>query len=48
MTNKQPQYSSLVGYNRTVWKLQKLTLTHFWQKFREINVFTIEIPKMLN
>ena len=44
MTNKQPQYSSL-GYKRTVWKLQKLTLTHFWQKFREINGFTIEITK---
>ena len=24
----------------TVWKLWKFTLTHFWQKFRESNIFT--------
>ena len=27
-------------YCYTVWKLQKFTLTYFWQKFRESNVFT--------
>ena len=27
-----------------VWKLRK-TLTHFWQKFRENNVFTNEFTK---
>ena len=28
-----------------VWKLLKFTLTVFWQKFRETNVFTKEITK---
>ena len=27
----------------TLWKLRKFTLTHFWQKFRESNVFTYEL-----
>ena len=36
-----------VYYLFTVWKLRKFTLTHFWQKFRETNVFTIEITKEL-
>ena len=27
----------------TLWKFQKFTLTHFWQKFRESNGFTKEI-----
>ena len=32
--------------SRTVWKLRKFTLTHFWQKFRESNGFnTREITK---
>ena len=31
----------------TLWKLQKFTLTLFWQKFRETNVFTKEITKQL-
>ena len=26
----------------TLWKLRKFTITHFWQKFRESNVFTKE------
>ena len=30
-----------------VWKFRTFTLTHFWQKFRESNVFTIEIAKEL-
>ena len=30
-----------------VWKLRKFTLTLFWQKFRENNVFTKEITKEL-
>ena len=29
----------------TVWKLREITLTHFWQKFRESNGFTKEITK---
>ena len=28
-----------------VWKLLRFSLTHFWQKFREINDFTKEITK---
>ena len=32
----------------TVWKLRKFTLTPFWQKFRESNGFTREVPKELN
>ena len=31
----------------TVWKLRKFSLTHFWQKFREINGFTKEVTKEL-
>ena len=31
----------------TVWKLQKFTLTHFWQKIRESNVFGKEITNEL-
>ena len=31
----------------TVWKLQKFSLTPFWQKFRESNCFTKEITKEL-
>ena len=31
----------------TVWKLQKFSLTHFWQKFRESNGFTKWITKEL-
>ena len=31
----------------TVWKLRKFSLTLFWQKFRESNVFTKEITKEL-
>ena len=31
----------------TMWKLLQFSLTHFWQKFREINVFTKEITKEL-
>ena len=27
----------------TVWKLLRFSLTHFWQKFRESNVFTKEL-----
>ena len=30
---------------RIAWKLQKFTLTFFWQKFRESNSFTKEIAK---
>ena len=30
-----------------VWKLRKFTITHFWQKFREINVFSKEVTKEL-
>ena len=30
-----------------MWKLLRLSLTHFWQKFRESNVFTKEITKEL-
>ena len=33
------------GSHRTVWKLRKFTLTLFWQKFRESNIFTKEITK---
>ena len=29
----------------TVWKLRKITLTHFWKKFRESNGYTKEITK---
>ena len=29
------------------WKLLPFNLTHFWQKFREINDFTKEITKEL-
>ena len=32
----------------TVWKLQKSTLTHFWQKFRESNGLTKEITKYVH
>ena len=32
---------------QTVPKLQRFSLTHFWQKFRERNVFTKEITKEL-
>ena len=32
-------------FPHTVWKLRKITLTHFWQKFRESNGFTKEITK---
>ena len=34
-------------YQCTMWKFRKFTLTHFWQKFRESNVFTVEIAKEL-
>ena len=30
-----------------MWKLQKFSLTHFWQKFRESNGFTKEVTKEL-
>ena len=30
---------------RTVWKLRKFTLAHFWQKIHESNVFTKEFTK---
>ena len=30
-----------------VWKLQKFTFTHFWQKFRESNDYTKQITKEL-
>ena len=32
----------------TVWKLHEFSLTHFWQKFRESNGFTIHSKKLLN
>ena len=31
----------------TVWKMLQFSLTHFWQKIREINGFTKEITKEL-
>ena len=31
----------------TVWKLRNFTFTHFWQKFRESNVFITQ-RKVLN
>ena len=31
----------------TVWKLREFSLTHFWQKIRESNVFTKEITREL-
>ena len=30
-----------------MWKLQKFSLTYFWQKFRESNIFTKEVTKEL-
>ena len=32
---------------KLVWKLREFSPTHFWQKFRESNVFTKEITKEL-
>ena len=32
-----------VCFYLTVWKLREFSLTHFWQKFRENNVFTNEV-----
>ena len=29
----------------TMWKLLQFSLTHFWQTFRESNVFTKQITK---
>ena len=37
----------LICSNYTVWKLRKFTLTPFWQKFRESNIFTKESTKQL-
>ena len=38
------KFSSL---HNTVWKLQKFTLTLFWQKIRESSAFTKQITKEL-
>ena len=35
------------NFHSVVWKLLQFSLTHFWQKFRENNVFTKEITKEL-
>ena len=38
-----PENSSNQSCAFTVWKLRKFSLTLFWQKFRESNVFTKEL-----
>ena len=41
-------YTQCGNYGNTLlWKLLRLSRTHFWQKFREINGFTKEITKEL-
>ena len=32
---------AIVGCRHTMWKLRKISLTHFWQKFRESNGFQV-------
>ena len=34
-----------INLQYTLWKLRKFTLTLFWQKFRQSNVFTKESTK---
>ena len=39
------EITEIYSHAFTVWKLQKFSLTLFWQKFRESNGFTKEITK---